>query len=147
VYEGAIRVPLVLWRPGLVPAGRVVSDPARLVDVAPTVLELLGLPPLPGAGTSFAPRLRGGSAPAGADRALLHEIPGDPARPRAITAGRYKLIRRGVDPGPVEVRLYDRVLDPRETADISAGAGELVSDLSTRLDAEFTALAPPAASP
>jgi arylsulfatase A-like enzyme len=45
VYEGAIRVPLVLWRPGLVPAGRVVSDPARLVDVAPTVLELLGVPP------------------------------------------------------------------------------------------------------
>ena len=146
LYTEVLHVPLYLKPPGGVKGLRG-EEPVGLQDVAPTVLDLLGLPPLPGAGTSFASWLRGGPAPGGADRALLHEIPGDPERPRAITAGRYKLIRRGVDPGPVEVRLYDRVLDPRETADISAGAGELISDLSGRLDAEFTALAPPAAAP
>ena len=146
LYTEVLHVPLYLKPPGGAKGLRD-EEPVGLQDVAPTVLELLGLPPLPGAGTSFASRLRGGAAPGGADRALLHEIPGDPARPRALTAGRYALIRRGVEPGPVEIRLYDRVLDARETTDIAAGAGELASDLSTRLDAEFTALAPPAASP
>ncbi len=82
VYEGAIRVPLVVWRPGLVPAGRVVSEPVRLVDVAPTVLELLGEQPLtsaaraqPGAahrrplGRPAAARLRGDAA-----AEVLHEL-------------------------------------------------------------------------
>jgi len=146
LYTEVLHVPLYVKPPGGAKGLRG-EEPVGLQDVAPTVLELLGLPPLPGAGVSFAAWLRGGPPPGDPDRALLHEIPGDPSRARAITAGRYKLIRRGAEPGPVEVRLYDRVLDPRETTDIAAGGGELVSDLSRRLDAELSALAPPAASP
>jgi arylsulfatase A-like enzyme/Flp pilus assembly protein TadD len=47
VYDAAIRVPLILWRPGHIPAGRVVSDPVRVIDLAPTLLELVGAPALP----------------------------------------------------------------------------------------------------
>ncbi|MFI5838915.1 sulfatase-like hydrolase/transferase [Catenuloplanes sp. NPDC051500] len=43
-YQGSIRVPLMLWWPGRVPAGR--DDRlAPLIDLAPTVLELAGLTP------------------------------------------------------------------------------------------------------
>ncbi len=66
-HEPALRVPLVLRGPG-VPAGRRVASPASLVDVAPTILDLLGLAPLPRAqGRSLAPAL-------GAD-ASLPDVP------------------------------------------------------------------------
>ena len=43
VYEEMIRVPLILRLPGTLSAGRVVDVPVELVDVAPTVLGLLGI--------------------------------------------------------------------------------------------------------
>lgn len=43
VYEELIRVPLVLRLPGTIPAGRTVDTPVELVDVAPTILDILGV--------------------------------------------------------------------------------------------------------
>ena len=43
--RAALRVPMILWRPGRVPAGRVVTQPVRATDLAPTLLDLLGAPP------------------------------------------------------------------------------------------------------
>jgi arylsulfatase A-like enzyme len=43
VYDDQIRVPLVLRGPG-VPAGRRIRQSVSLVDLAPTILDLLGLP-------------------------------------------------------------------------------------------------------
>lgn len=45
VYDATQRVPLLMRGPGL-PEGEVVAVPARLVDVAPTILALVGAPPL-----------------------------------------------------------------------------------------------------
>jgi Tfp pilus assembly protein PilF len=60
-YEAGLRVPLVLHAAGVL-APRVVSEPAGLVDVMPTVLDLLGL-----------------AAPAGLDgRSLLPLVAGRP---------------------------------------------------------------------
>jgi len=62
VYDATQRIPMLVAGPG-VPAGGVVSGVAALADVAPTVLALADLPPLPGAsGTSLAAALRGGGA-------------------------------------------------------------------------------------
>jgi arylsulfatase A-like enzyme len=44
LYEENLRVPLCLSGPGL-PAGKEISAPVELVDVAPTVLDLVGCPP------------------------------------------------------------------------------------------------------
>lgn len=44
LYEEILRVPLILRWPGRLAAGRRVSDIARTVDIAPTVLEVAGLP-------------------------------------------------------------------------------------------------------
>lgn len=46
-YDTTLRVPLILWSPGAIPAGRRVPAQVRLIDVAPTVLALVGAPALP----------------------------------------------------------------------------------------------------
>jgi arylsulfatase A-like enzyme/Flp pilus assembly protein TadD len=57
LYDAVLRVPLVLHGSG-VPEGRVVESLVRAVDVAPTLIELAGLPALSGVdGASFAPVL------------------------------------------------------------------------------------------
>ena len=59
VYDSVMRVPLVLWGAKL-PAGRRVGSLVRTVDIAPTVLDLLGAPPLPDIqGVSLRPLLAG----------------------------------------------------------------------------------------
>jgi len=45
LYDEVIHVPLMMWMPKRLAAARR-SDPAMLVDVFPTVLDLAGLPPL-----------------------------------------------------------------------------------------------------
>lgn len=57
--EEVLRVPLVVAGPG-VPAGRVAPGLAQVVDVAPTLLDLCGLPPPAGTqGISLAPAFAG----------------------------------------------------------------------------------------
>jgi arylsulfatase A-like enzyme len=65
VYEGGLRIPLIVRWPGHVPAGKVVDDPVINTDWIPTLLELSGAPPATGLdGVSFAGLLTGrGSAP------------------------------------------------------------------------------------
>jgi arylsulfatase A-like enzyme len=144
LHREVLQVPLYVKRPGIAD-GRRFDAPVALLDVVPSVLDLLGLPPIPGDGRSLAPWLRGETPPE-ETRVLLHEIPGDANGARAITSGRYKLIALPGPPGPGRRQLYDRVLDPRETEDIAEAGGELVRDLSARLDAAFAELAAPPAS-
>jgi arylsulfatase A-like enzyme len=58
LHDDLLRVPLFVRGPGLAP--RVVDEPVRHLDVGPTLLELCGLAPLPGAaGVSLLPCLAG----------------------------------------------------------------------------------------
>jgi len=43
VYSEVTQVPLILWAPGFLPPKKV-EEPAALIDLRPTLLELLGLP-------------------------------------------------------------------------------------------------------
>jgi len=65
VYDATMRVPLLLRHPGSVPAGRVVAPLVRLIDVFPTALDLLALPPAaPGIhGVTLRPLLEGKQDP------------------------------------------------------------------------------------
>jgi arylsulfatase A-like enzyme len=65
LYEGGVRVPLILHAPGLVGPGSESNVPVISTDFFPTFLELAGLPLQPGLhqdGVSFAPLLRGEDA-------------------------------------------------------------------------------------
>ena len=117
-YETTLRVPLVMRGPG-VAAGRALDGIVRLVDVAPTALDLLGLPALAGTytGVSLASHLAA-SAPAITQMTyaesltpLVHYQWSDL---RVMRDGRWKYI---LAPRP---ELYDLAADPGETRDLSA---------------------------
>jgi arylsulfatase A-like enzyme/Flp pilus assembly protein TadD len=112
VYESALRVPLILWRPGRVPAGVVVKEPVRATDLAPTLLDLLGLPPLKTEdGRSLVPVIQGhatGPAPPAYAETYLPLFYMNWAPLRAIRNDRFKLIDA---PRP---ELYDLLRDPGE---------------------------------
>jgi arylsulfatase A-like enzyme len=47
LYEGGIRVPLIIKFPGKIKAGTKISEPVVGTDLYPTILDLLGLPLTP----------------------------------------------------------------------------------------------------
>lgn len=64
VYDDALRIPMGIVWPGHVPAGRTISQPALIVDLAPTVLGLVGLPGREAfLGFDWAPVLAGAAEP------------------------------------------------------------------------------------
>ncbi|MFB3905640.1 MAG: sulfatase-like hydrolase/transferase [Acidobacteriota bacterium] len=64
LYDATLHVPLILKLPGQTQYGRRIADQVRLIDIAPTVLDLLDRPQLPGAqGISLAPAVSGGELP------------------------------------------------------------------------------------
>src|SRR5262245_10808250 len=75
LYEEALRVPLIFSGPGLVATGRRVPGLVGVVDVTPTIVDLLGFPVPTGiSGVSLAPQVRAGSTvPPVAERILFSE--------------------------------------------------------------------------
>ena len=116
VYESTIAVPLVVHLPRRVRPGQS-SAPVRLVDVAPTVQDLLGLPVPQGIdGVSLVPLLDGAGADArpAAIETLRPWASYGWAPLRALREGGWKLIdapRR---------ELYDLARDPGERANLAA---------------------------
>lgn len=130
LYDETLRVPLVMRMPGRIPAGTVVKQQVRLVDLAPTVLELLGVDPLPDIeGVSLAPLVEGGTLPflpAFAESAPYRRLfpeqtrvyyEGNLGKWRMIRTERWKLI---LIPHPDEniYELYDLESDPGETENL-----------------------------
>ena len=71
VYEATQHVPLIMYCPGLIPAGQKVEGPVRLADVCPTVLDILGIePPASVQGESLIPYIYGKPK---ADRVVYEE--------------------------------------------------------------------------
>ena len=58
LYDATLAVPLVMVGPG-VPAARDVSEQVRSVDIAPTILDIAGLPPPACDGRSLTPLMNG----------------------------------------------------------------------------------------
>ncbi len=72
LYQELVHVPLLIARPGVVGRGVVVREPVALTDVAPTILDLAGLPPEPAfRGRSLVPLMRGEEAAAGGEEVVF----------------------------------------------------------------------------
>jgi arylsulfatase A-like enzyme len=108
------------------------------VDLAPTLLDLAGLPePLRGwQGTSLATSITSGSEPP--THAVVMEVgvtPGVPTVPQhAIRDGRWKLITSLSDDRVVDA-LYDLEADPGEKHNLARERQDLVADLRGKLEA------------
>ena len=121
--DACVRVPLLMRAPWL-GGGKVVTGPVSHVDILPTVLDVLGLRPLPGAeGTSLLPALASGSAPA-RDRFLETFLPsGKRKRPLfALASAGFKLVQVGTDPRRRELRTLGdhRADEPSLEAELGA---------------------------
>lgn len=115
-YEESMRVPMLAYAPGFVPAGGTVTDLVRNIDIAPTILDLAGVSWDQGVdGRSFLPALRGGSLPSEGE--FLYEYYWEYAFPHtpttfALRGDRYKYVfYHGV--WDLE-ELYDLETDPDE---------------------------------
>ncbi|HEV8248980.1 MAG TPA: sulfatase-like hydrolase/transferase [Gaiellaceae bacterium] len=135
LLEPLVRVPLAVAGPGAAPGARrgVVSH----VDLAPTLLELAGLPePVPGwQGTSLADSIRSGAEPP--PHPVEMEVgvtPGVPTVPQhAIRDGSWKLITSLADERVADA-LYDLDADPRERRNLARERPDLVQRLRARLE-------------
>jgi arylsulfatase A-like enzyme len=155
MYEGGIRVPLLVRLPGVTKPGSSSNWPVTSTDYFPTILEAAGLPPLPDQhrdGVSFLPALEGPAAGDG----LLHERPlfwhyphwgnqgGIPAA--AVRKGDWKLIDWYWGK---EEELFNLADDPDEQKNLAASHPTKAAELRRLLDAfrDDTSALMPAVNP
>lgn len=119
-YEESIRIPFVVGGAGLAP--RDLTGMALNIDVAPTILELAGLPVPPEMQGRSLVRMLDGQATSVHDSFLYEYFlePLLPAIPRmvAIRTTRQKLVTYPADPN--EEELYDLATDPYELTNLAA---------------------------
>lgn len=139
MYEPSIRVPMILRLPKRVRAGTTRTEMVLNLDVAPTLLDIAGLP-VPSAmqGKSMMPLAQGKQVEWRKDWLYeYYEYPGfENVRPcRGVRTDRYKYIHYFMD--PQEYELYDLSKDPDEKHNLFGKPGyeRLTSELRDRLKA------------
>jgi arylsulfatase A-like enzyme len=138
-YDATLRVPLVMWAGDLIRPGTV-TETMRLVDVAPTMLDLLGSGPLPGVdGRSVRPFFAG-EQPFEDAGSYFEALNANFTRSWAPLTGMVRERTKLIDlPVP---ELYDLNTDPDEHQNIYASQRDRARDLERRLDAVARGAAP-----
>jgi arylsulfatase A-like enzyme len=132
MYEGGIKVPLIVRMPGIAKANTTVSTPVIGMDIPATVYHLTGNKDSGLDGRSLVPLMLNEKATI--ERPLFWHYPhysnqgGVPAS--AVRLGNFKLIQR-LETG--EVHLYDLEKDIGEQSDISGLYPEKVAELTDLL--------------
>jgi len=150
-YDPALRVPLLMRWPGHVRKA-VAQDFTESIDVAPTILDLLGVDSLPiQHGRSLRPYVEGRRPAAPRDHIFSQYLENEEA---CVRTAKHKFIfctgkRRRTDgyetdnPTPGRyIRLYDLEKDPGEFTDISKKEPEVVARLQNLMLERFTATNP-----
>ncbi len=146
VFDGGLRVPCVVYAPGIVKSGLVNSTPTQFQDWMATVADLAGVPaPMRCDGTSLLPLLQGNDTlSSNPDRVLYAEYAfgGGMAQYRDYSANKkgrvrgeqqvliffdnksqrwLKALRAGVKSGTEAWELFDTEADPHESTPLPEG--------------------------
>lgn len=161
MWEETTRIPILLSLPGVIPEGRAVDGRVSNLDLAPTLLSLLGLERDPRqAGLDLVAAARGKPVP---DRAIVTLGRGS----AAVFVGRYRFVSRdkqaqkwlvghGKDKELLTIpeELYDLVDDPGETHNLALvpAFASTVAEMRARLRAALAGVAtaddaPPSGEP
>ncbi len=144
-YEETTKIPILMSLPGVLPANREVKARVRNVDIAPTILELLGQEASPKmTGRSLMPLVRGEKEPD--ERVVLSEGRGT----RGLIAGKWRAIFRegasqtrcfrGTTGGEEKCittpeELFDLETDPGERRNLAHARPEVMEEMRARLAA------------
>jgi arylsulfatase A-like enzyme len=109
-HQELVHVPFMIHAPGLLPAGRVIETEVEAMDLAPTVLDLAGIP--------VPESMQGQSVLATALDEVAHSpstsMTQNGSMARGIKSGRYRMIHSGAG----RIELYDEIEDPREHTEL-----------------------------
>ncbi|MFO0941526.1 MAG: arylsulfatase [Pirellulales bacterium] len=136
-YEGGLCTPFIAhWPNGIKPSSTWVRDPAHVMDVLPTILDVTGaeypqtrdsvaIPMSPG--ISLLPVLRGGSLP-------LREIGFDHQGAHALREGPWKIVKSKRTTQPAKWELYHMDTDRCETNDLAEAEPERLKEMIAQWD-------------
>ena len=135
VYEGGIRVPLLVRWPGKVAAGSTSDHPSAHYDALITVAELAGATvDHEHDGLSFVPTLLGRGSQE-AHEFLAWDFGGYGGQ-IAIREGSWKALKRNLRKNPdAPLELYDLATDPTESQDLASEHPEIAKRLEATLEA------------
>jgi arylsulfatase A len=137
LYEGGLRVPLIISGTGMIPAGKSSAAITAAWDLAPTIYQLAHvakIPPLK-LGRSLLPQLKP-NAPA-PDRFLKWELQHGAAG-LAVRWKDWKAVRPA---GSSQLELYDLKSDPGESKDVASQHPETVAEIQAKLTPEASKVA------
>ncbi|MFN7966796.1 MAG: sulfatase-like hydrolase/transferase [Acidobacteriota bacterium] len=133
IYRQTTHIPLIIAAPQRGLSGVRVAATARIVDVAPTLLELVGLPgALEGQGQSLLPLIAGttsGDPRSGYAESFYGRFHYGWSELRSVENGRWRLIEA---PKP---ELYDHSNDPQELTNLAAQQVSVLHEMRERLAA------------
>jgi arylsulfatase A-like enzyme len=143
LYRETLHVPLLFFWPGGLPRGLVVEAQVPLMDLAPTLLELVGLQPMAQSeATSLVPMLT--RARSGDHRVVFSERPWvQPTAHRSFRDGQTTVI----DYGGGQVELYDADSDLFEGSDLADARPREILSMLDRMTAFIESLTTPDSAP
>ena len=140
LWEGGIRVPLILRWPGVLPASRTSAQVAITMDLTATILAATGTPTPPSYrpdGIDLLPMLKAGGAIR--ERTLVWRIARPGRQQHAVRSGNWKLL---IDGG--QLLLFDLAADPGERTDLAGRHPDIVVRLRRVASDWDSDVAPPA---
>lgn len=127
LYEGGVRVPMIAWWPGTVPAGKTSHHIGYFGDLMATCADLAGVKPEEGLDSiSFEPTLVGDDAEQKTHKYLYWEFYERNGK-QSVRAGDWKAVNNSWPKGSVE--LYNLKTDPGETNNVAADHPDVLKRL------------------
>ncbi len=142
IYEGGIRVPMIVRWPGRIAPGTMSDLPTTFYDWMPTLMALIGAPsltPQTTDGISFAPTLLGQADAQRVHDYLYWEFPGYGGQ-QAVRLGDWKGVRQNLIPRGrkknktkpnLSIELYNLANDPSESKNVADQHPEIVARIET----------------
>lgn len=120
LFEGGIRVPLIVRWPGRVPAGTRSDRVVGFEDILPTLARVAGADasvPAQTDGIDFSPTFLGKKQPA---RGFLYREFSGYGGQQSVQFGKWKAVRQNMKRGNLDIQLYNLASDPGELRDVAA---------------------------
>jgi choline-sulfatase len=141
LYDTTVRVPLIIRAPGLLSRGKRIPEQVRVTDITPTILDLLGCPPLEGVqGVSLLSLVNGqaGDGLVAYSETMIPRYDFELSHLRSLRKAGWKYIHA---PGP---ELYEVSVDGREAHNVAADHPDRVAAMRAALRGILENAPPPA---